>query len=309
MVSAAAPLSADLPLNEIAGLQPLQSVRRRWPMLLSGLLTALLFAGLIHQLLGHGWAGLVSTLPRKPLFYLAFAALYLSLPLGDYVIFRRLWALPPAGLVPLLKKRIANEVLLGYSGEAYFYAWARERLSLVAAPFAAIKDVSIVSAIVGNLVTLAMLILATPFAIHLLPDHLTMPVTGSAAIIIGMSLLLLLFRNRIFSLSSSELRWIGWVHFARLSASTLLMGLCWHLALPEVSLALWLALSTLKLVVSRLPLVPNKDLLFANLAVFLIGRDDALARLLALAAALMLATHAVMMAGMALASLIRGKEA
>ena len=58
-----------------------------------------------------------------------------------------------SGLIALHKKRISNEVLLGYSGEAYFYAWARQRSQMVAAPFGAVKDVSILSAIAGNAIT------------------------------------------------------------------------------------------------------------------------------------------------------------
>jgi hypothetical protein len=295
--------AADIQLANMSGLEPLDQMKRRWPILLSGALSILLMGGLLYRLLDAGLEGLETVLPRNPLFYLVFALSYLALPLADYLIFRRLWKLPPAGIVPLLKKRIANEVLLGYSGEAYFYAWARARLRIVAAPFAAIKDVSIVSAIAGNVVTLLMLALAFPVALELLPHHLVGPILGSAAITVSISLLILLFRSRLFSLSGPELRWIGMMHLGRLAASTLLVGLCWHLALPGVALAFWLLLSTAKMIVSRLPLVPNKDLMFANLAVLLVGQDGELARLMALTAALTLVIHLFLMAGLALISL------
>ncbi|WP_216075134.1 hypothetical protein, partial [Acinetobacter baumannii] len=85
-----------------------------------------------------------------------FALYYVGPPTFDYVIFKRLWHIPLAGLVALHKKRISNEVLFGYSGEAYFYAWARQRTQMVAAPFGAVKDVMILSAIAGNAITLIM---------------------------------------------------------------------------------------------------------------------------------------------------------
>jgi hypothetical protein len=303
-VGAASGIAAEIQPMNLSGLEPLDQMRRRWPMLLSVALSALLMGGLLYQLFNAGLQGLEVTLPRNPIFYLVFALSYFVLPVGDYVIFRRLWALPFAGLVPLLKKRIANEVVLGYSGEAYFYAWARERLKIVAAPFAAIKDVSIISAIAGNLVTLLMLALAAPIAKELLPQHLVTPVLGSAAIMVGTSLIILLFRTRLFSLPGVDLRWVGLMHFIRLAISTLLVALCWHLALPEVALGFWLILATAKLTVSRLPLVPNKDLLFANLAVLMVGQDGRLANLMALTAALTLLIHVGMTAALTATSVM-----
>ncbi len=298
---------ADINLPKINGLEPLERIRGRWAALASGLLSVLLVGGLLYQLFDAGLGGLETVLPRNTSFYMAFALSYAVLPLGDYLIFRRLWKLPLDGLVPLLKKRIANEVVLGYSGEAYFYAWARAKLQMVAAPFAAIKDVSILSAIAGNIVTLLMLGVAAPVAFELVPDHLVTPILGSAALLIVLSLLILLFRTRLFSLSLAELGWIGMVHLSRLTIATLLVALCWHLALPTVALTFWLLLATARLVVSRLPLVPNKDLLFANLAVLLVGQEGELARLMALTAALTLLIHICVVAALSLSSLMERK--
>jgi len=79
------------------------------------------------------------------------------------VIFRRLWRIPAEGAVALARKYVGNELLLGYIGEAYFYAWARQRAPLVGAPFGAIKDVAILSAMVGNAATIAIMAAAYPF--------------------------------------------------------------------------------------------------------------------------------------------------
>ena len=132
---------------DLAGLEPVEKIKRRWPALLGGALTLLMIVALGRELFGSGLAGLYRTLPSNPLFYLVFALYYVGPPTFDYVIFRRLWQIPLAGLAALHKKRISNEVLFGYSGEAYFYAWARQRTQIVAAPFGAVKDVMILSAI------------------------------------------------------------------------------------------------------------------------------------------------------------------
>ncbi|MFC0104219.1 hypothetical protein [Sphingopyxis terrae] len=250
----------------------------------------------MRELLGGGLAALHEALPTNPLFYLVFLAIYAVQPLSDLVIFRRLWGLPLSGIVPILRKLVANEILLGYSGEAYFYAWARTRLNMIAAPFAAIKDVSILSAVVGNIFTLAMLAVATPFAYSLLPAEHIRPILGSVGIMLALSLAILLFRGRLFSLPASELRWVFLVHLVRTIAYTGLLALCWHLALPLVPLALWMLLVTGRQLVARLPLVPNKDIVFANLAVFLVGNDAAVTRLVALTVALTLLCHIIVFA-------------
>ncbi len=288
--------TAPTPTPPLAALKPLTPIRSRWPALVSGLLSLALLAGLIRELLGGGLAALHEALPTNPLFYLVFLAIYAVQPLSDLVIFRRLWGLPLSGIVPILRKLVANEILLGYSGEAYFYAWARTRLNMVAAPFAAIKDVSILSAVVGNIFTLALLAIATPFAYSLLPAEHIRPILGSVGVMLALSLAILLFRGRLFSLPASELRWVFLVHLVRTIAYTGLLALCWHLALPLVPLALWMLLVTGRQLVARLPLVPNKDIVFANLAVFLVGNDAAVTRLVALTVALTLLCHVIVLA-------------
>ena len=66
-----------------------------------------------------------------------------------------------------------------------------------------------------------------------------------------------------------------------LLATTFLSGLMWHVALPQVPLVWLVLLATLQLLVTRLPFVPNKDLVFASLAIFLIGNDSEVATLIA----------------------------
>lgn len=287
--------TADAPphalAGEIAALQPIERIRRRWPVVIAGAITLLMVAGLARELLDDGLAALWSHVPASPAFYIAFALLYMSPPTFDYIIFRKLWGLPPAGLAALVKKRIANEVVVGYSGDAYFYVWARARMKMVAAPFGAVKDVTILSAIAGNLITLAMVAVSLPIARGLLsPDQFRM-VAGSAAVTLAISLPFLIFSRRVFSLPRPRLWWIFGVHCTRLAFGSLMIAVAWAFAMPDVTLGMWLFLAAARLLVSRLPLVPNKDLLFANFAILLIGQGEALSDLMAFTAALTLAVH------------------
>lgn len=298
-------LPKAMPLDADIMLEPLKIARSRWPTLVSGAISVLLLAGLGRELFRGGLDGLVLAFPASPVFYLAFIAIYAVQPVSDFVIFRRLWGMTTAGIVPILRKLVANDVLLGYSGEAYLYAWARGRLNMVATPFAAIKDVSILSAVVGNVFTLLLLALATPLAYTLIPPALVGPVGGSAAVILGTSLIILLFRGRLFSLPTIDLRWVFSVHIVRTLVYVGLQALSWHLALPDVPLGIWMLLVTSRQLVARLPLVPNKDIVFANLAVLLVGGNSSISQLIALTVALTLLCHIIVFAATWLPSLNR----
>jgi len=295
--SAGHPIEIVPPSPDLAGLQPLKTIKSRWPAIIGALVTLAMLAGLGRELFSSGLAGLDRTTPRSPLFYLAFTALYFIPPLADYLIFRRLWGIPIAGLIALIKKRIANDVVMGYSGEAYFYAWARQRTQLIAAPFGAVKDVSILSAIAGNAVTLAMIAVALPVGRNLIPPDMMRYVYGSLVVIFGTSLPFLIFSRKVFSLPRSELWIVFGVHCARLILGGFFLALAWALAMPSVAIGTWLFLSAGRMLFSRLPLLPNKDLLFANFAILMIGEDQALSELIAFTAAAVLLVHAVLIVG------------
>jgi hypothetical protein len=196
--------------------------------------------------------------------------------------------------------------VVGYSGEAYFYAWARQRTQMVAAPFGAVKDVTIQSAIAGNAFTLILILMVIPFR-QMLPADLGSwsAIAGSAGLMVAMSLPFFLFSKRVFSLSRPMLWWVFAMHMARLTLGTLAIAFAWHFALPEVAMGTWLFLAAARMLVSRLPLLPNKEMVFASFAVFLIGSGNSLSELMALIAALTLLAHIVLIAGFAVHALVR----
>lgn len=265
--------------------------RFNWQGWLSGLLSLAFVCTIVWKIRDFGFAQSLKTLPTGLTFWLAFAGYYLALPSSEWFIFRRLWKIPFAGFVALLRKMVSNEVLLGYSGEVYFYTWARARANLATAPFGAIKDVSILSALAGNFITLLMMIAASPLVGTVAPQFHAKAVLLSAGAMLGVSMLVLFFRSRVFSLQNVQLRGIFAIHIARLVVTTILSGVMWHVALPDVSLAWLILLATLQLLVTRLPFVPNKELVFASLAIFLIGNDGTVATLIAVIASCILATH------------------
>jgi hypothetical protein len=94
-------------------------------------------------------------------------------------------------------------------------------------------------------------------------------------------------------------------HIARIVIATGLSALLWHLVLPTIPLPWWLLLATIRLLISRLPFVPNKDVVFAGLAVFMLGHDVEIASLLTLMAGLILLSHILVGSTFALSDLFR----
>lgn len=284
-----------------------RGVRPSWATIASGALSLALVAAIIYQVRSLNVVTFEKLLPASPLFWGAFLAYFMIGPASEWVIFRRLWNIPASGMIPLLRKKVYNELLLGYLGEAYFYGWARRRVGMTSAPFGAVKDVAILSAMAGNAATLALLAIMWPFigVTQLgLDTHL---VVWSLGIILVVSLAMTFLRRQVFSLPFPDLSFIMQAHLVRIVASIAFLAVMWHLALPEVALQWWLYLATLRMLVSRLPLVPNKDLVFAGVAVFTLGHEGDIGSLMALVAGLVLVSHLVLGIFVLVADLVRSE--
>ncbi|MBZ6378375.1 MULTISPECIES: hypothetical protein [Pacificimonas] len=281
--SAQSSLPAELP-----SLKPSSSGWQRWA---AGALSLVLLSVVCWHLFRGGPEALSENLPTAPAFYLAIFAAYMTQPVFDWLIFRRLWRLPATGLVPLIKKRVANDVLFNYSGEVYFYLWARQRTKLTSAPFGTVKDVSIMSALAGNLVTLALMAIAWPVATGVDLDIPQRPLLLGGSVVVITSLVILGFSRKIFSLPAARLRTVLGFHTVRLLLSTLLMATAWYYAMPTEPVEHWILFGALRLLVGRLPFIPSKDLLFAAAAVVLAHSQSELATVLALSAGMILAIN------------------
>ncbi|MCB2048234.1 MAG: hypothetical protein KDE32_08410 [Novosphingobium sp.] len=270
-------------------------------------LSLLVIAAALWQVRNVNFAGMLGMVPKSPLFWAIFAVSYLAGPMSEWIIFRRLWGVGPAAFGALVRKLIYNELLVGYLGEVYFYTWARQHLKFVATPFGAVKDVAVLSAVSGNVMTLLFMVVAFPF-LKLLPlhDHAT-AIGWSLAFVIGTSLAIMFWRRSIFSLRRDELLMVLAMHVLRILAITGLSAALWHMVLPDTPLGWWLILATIRLLISRLPFVPNKDVVFAGVAVLALGEDVQLAALMAMMAALILITHVLVGLSFAIADLIRRK--
>ncbi|WP_245647650.1 hypothetical protein [Novosphingobium lentum] len=284
--------------------QPLLESGRSLARLAGPLVSIAFLLAVAWQLRDLNFASLFAMMPRHPLFWLVFAASYLAGPISEWVIFRKLWNLPVEGFAALLRKMVSNELLLGYLGEVYFYAWAKRNTHIAAAPFGAVKDVAILSAMVGNVFTLLLVVVSAPLFGSLNLGVNSGAFVWSAIFVLASSLVVTVFRNKLFSLPRNELWFVTGLHALRIVAATLLAAVMWHLLLPVVALQTWLLLSTLRQLLWRLPFLPNKDVAFAGLAAVLVGANTPIVEAIALVASLILGTHLLVGASLGISGLL-----
>ena len=291
---------------------------RRYTMIASIVMSVAILGLLVQAIAGIGWRELIAATPTQPLYWLLFLAFYVFHPLMDWQIYRRWWALGWRTLSMFLKRRVLNEALFSYAGDAFMMAWAATRFNVAFdpaaaaaatlgrgdgpgadagdAPIAAIKDVAIISGLAGNLFTLMMLILALTLGGDTILDGDIEPTTVRRmivgfALLISLSLGVVFNRDKLLTLTVAANMRTFWLHLVRVSAMHFLLVATWFVALPAIGLGTWLVLGALRLVIGRMP-VPNKELLFAALAVDLTGAASVqVAALMAAQGVLYIAAH------------------
>ena len=276
-----------------------------WTQWIGPTIAIVFLAVVFYEIRSFNMRQTLAMIPRLPVFWLFFLGYYFAGPISEWFIYRRLWNIPASGFTALVRKFISNELLLGYLGEVYFYTWARRCGDVKASPYGAIKDVTILSALVGNAFTLLLLMALFPVFNAMEFGAVAKTVYYSIGFVILTSAAIMFFRNRLFSLDGTDLGYIAMAHSVRIIFTTAASALMWHLILPDVNISWWLMLAAGRLLISRLPFLPNKDVMFAALAVLLIGHDTQIASLITLITSLLLLTHLVLATVLALMEISR----
>jgi len=235
----------------------------------------LFFAGvtawLVLKVSAIGWAAVLAALPTTPWFYILFVVMFLALPVTETLIFRLLLdrriGLRDVGV--FIRKRVFNSAFVGYSGELYLFVWAKRHLGLSASRAAhGVKDNAVLSALASAAVT-ALLLAAFWMTgqAALVASWLDSGAGKLAATVLAIAFLLpvmLRFRKSIISVSGRIAATVWGVHILRISAVLLLQAIQWWVVLPDQSWTTWLIFLTAQMVISRLPFIPNRDLLFLS---------------------------------------------
>lgn len=264
-----------------------------------GLMLAM-FAYLCWRLSTIGLNQLWAARPTSAPFYLLVLLGYLVLPMADTLIYSRLWRLRHDALLPImLRKRVLNFALIGYSGELLLMLWARGRVPKEESKLAHdIKDVNILSAIVAAVVcALVLLLLVLHAGLGGEGQRVVYAIYALAFPLIIIGFLAAALRLRLMRLPPRSAAGILAIHGARFLIGQLLLLAQWHVALPSAALGNLFILLAVQMAVARLPLLPNRDLLFIGMGIGLAGTlalpQAAVASLLVMTSAIQQILHLI----------------
>lgn len=237
-----------------------------------GLFLTGIIAVLIHQLSQIGWQELWLAMPRNIWFYVIFFILYFTLPITEQYIYRLSLKFSfLEGFKIFTKKKVLNQEFLGYSGEAYFYVWARENLQENSKVILGIvKDNTIISALTS---TLTAVVLLSIFATVVNVDLFDKELLGDKTILIFVFLFVLVlvlmigFRKSILFVDKATAWKMFLIHELRIFWVYSLELLQWIIVLPAVPIHVWFTFLSIRIISSRIPFLPNGDLLFISASI------------------------------------------
>jgi hypothetical protein len=242
---------------------------QRWLKLASPVFLATIVVVLAYQLTRIGWGATSRSIPTSPLFYLLFAVFYVALPGSEALIYDRLWRCGFWRLLPrTCVKHVCNQDVFELTGEVYFYVWSTKRLGREPGQtLRTIKDITILSAVVGYLVTVALPPVCQIWGAlgprqGLSSRQSLLVELACPALFAGILCFFTAIRRKLFFLPGKALLEVSAVHLARFVLMNLILVAQWKVVLPDQP---WRALWTL-LVVSnmagRLPSFLSNNLVF-----------------------------------------------
>jgi hypothetical protein len=244
--------------------------------LLRWLVPIILLVIIGRRLTELGWHEIWVARPGNPVFYALLVLQFLMQPFGDYFVYRNLWGrrnTPP--MTVILRKRVMNTFMLDYSGELFFFLWAQGNLKLKPGMLVhGIKDSNVLSGGAG----LAMLYLMA--LVLLASGGLKIPAGISAhgwlyllagSIPLILCSVLVLGRRTLTALTTRQIAGTFLIHFTRAFLVLVVEFWLWQLSGALPSTVACLQFVALRLLVTRLPVVPNKDLIFVGAGIAAAG--------------------------------------
>ncbi len=236
----------------------------------------LLLALVGYGLTQIGWGKIFAARPSSLLFYLVLALPFFVQPFGDLIVYRNLLGVGRAlSLTIFLRKRYMNTIMLDYSGEVFLFFWARKNLK-VSDGFLlhAVKDSSVLSAAAGLVVLWLMLLLLLVGHLVAVPSldigRWPLVVVGSIPLVLGVALFI--GNRKLTALSRTQIAATFSFHLTRCIVALWLEFVIWWLSGALPTSGDCLKFVALRLLVTRLPLIPSKDLVFVGIAIAAAGQ-------------------------------------
>lgn len=231
-------------------------------------LTAGIIAYLFFRLSRIGWNKVFQSLPVTPWFYVLLLLMFFTLPFFQMIIYGGELKSKSLNLfLAMLMKRALDKDVLGYSGEMYLYLWSRKHTGLDGKTILHIvKDNIIISSMASTLLAALLLILFFLTGKIVLPENARG--TGLTALFLLMGVLLFLFplavkfRKSIFFLSRKKICRYFSLHLFRLILVMGMQLMQWAVVMPRISWENWFTLLSLQIIITRIPFLPSRDLIF-----------------------------------------------
>ena len=236
----------------------------------------LLLLGIVVYGLSHiGWGKIIAARPSAWSFYVALVIPFFVQPIADLVLYRNLLGVGRAlPLTIFLRKRYMNTLMLDYSGEVYLFLWARKHLDLKDSLILhAVKDSSVLSAAAGLVVLWLMLLV-------LIVDHILkipalaigkwpLMLIGSVPLLLGLALFI--GNRKLTALSRGQIVSTFAIHLSRAVITLWLEYLIWWLSGALPGAADCLKFVALRLLLTRLPFIPSKDIVWVGVGMAAAG--------------------------------------
>lgn len=244
---------------------PRTKIAQKWlqRLILLGILLLI-----IYQMGEIGWREVLTSLPGNPLFYLLYAALFMTLPVAEVLIYKQVWTFNAwQGLKTFITKWVYNHEIVGYSGEVHLFMWARKWVGEGDKQiFKRIRDNSILSSIASN--SIAVLLLVSLISTgnmdlnHILEDTTPLYIGIAIVVLVVLAAVVIQFRSYIFELPLKKAAIIFSIYVTRFIVHHAGLVVMWMVAIPAAPLTVWLTFLAMLIVINRIPFVPNKDLVF-----------------------------------------------
>ena len=228
---------------------------------------------LAYQVTRIGWSAVLNALPTNPLYYVLLLAMYFLLPVTEAWIYAKLWGLKVGQcLSVMIRKRVLNVDMIGYSGEVYLFLWARDRVAMAARSIMAIVKDNLIVSSAASLGAAALLI-----GVFLLTGQINLDAfvsnanpyyaALSAVVIALLSAIAFRFRGVLFSLPQRTIAALGAAHLSRFLTGYVLQILQWWVVIPTASFETWAVLLVVFVLINRIPFMPSSDLVFVTAGV------------------------------------------
>jgi hypothetical protein len=235
------------------------------------LILILIYLG--NKLFQLGWQAIWDNLPTQISFYLLFLLLYFSIPVTELFLYRLFWKYDLVKSFPaFIKKRIFNTDVLGYSGEVYFFNWARENINHKEIQLAeTIRDNNIVSSLASTTITITLLVIFIHNGHTAIMNYIGRLDNRYFLLAIMMVIILvplvLRFRKYIFSMPIKTALVVYTIQIFRMSLGQVFQIAQWAVVLPSVPLTTWITYAAIAILLARIPFPSNKKLIFMGVGV------------------------------------------